>query len=104
MRIILAAAATSIFLASSACRTSLAAAKEPLVALREVTLIDMRSDKPQPHMTVVTRGNRITSIGRNATIPAGAQVVEGDGKFLIPGLWDNYTYTLDAVAKKLPYF
>src|SRR4051812_45719865 len=103
MRIIL-AAATSFFLASSVCRTSLAAVEEPVIALRAVILIDMRSDKPQPHVTVITRGNRITKIGRNAAIPADAQIVEGNGKFLIPGLWDNYTYTLDAVARKLPYF
>lgn len=104
MRIVLAAAAASLFVVSGAGRPSLLAAGEPAIALRDVTLIDMRSDKPQPHVTVITRGSRIISIGEHATIPEGAQIVEGTGKFLIPGLWDNYTFTVDAIAKKLPYF
>jgi imidazolonepropionase-like amidohydrolase len=75
----------------------------PLV-FRNVTLIDMRSEKPQSSMTVVIKDNRIAKIGRNIKIPKDAEVVDASGKFMIPGLWDNYTYTLEAVKNNYPYF
>jgi imidazolonepropionase-like amidohydrolase len=39
-------------------------------------------------------GNRITYAGpaTSATIPAGATVIDGRGKFLIPGLWDMHVH------------
>ena len=74
------------------------------VVFRNVTLIDMRSEQPQPNMTIVVSGNRIAKTGKNIKIPKDAQIVDGSGKFMIPGLWDNYTFTLEAVKNKLPYF
>jgi imidazolonepropionase-like amidohydrolase len=68
-----------------------------------VTLIDMRSEKPRSGMTVVVDGDRIAKIGRNIKIPKAAEVVDATGKFLIPGLWDSYTYTLDAVQEGNPF-
>ncbi len=78
--------------------------KPTAVVIRNVTVIDMKADQPQPGLTVVTRGNRIATIGKDVKTPEHARVIDGTGKFLIPGLWDNYTFTLDAVARKLPYF
>ncbi len=74
------------------------------VVFRNVTLIDMRSEQPQPDMTIVIKGNRIVSIGNKAKIPKNAEVIDASGKFLIPGLWDNYTYTLEAVKNNFPFF
>ncbi|MEJ7623874.1 MAG: amidohydrolase family protein [Pyrinomonadaceae bacterium] len=75
----------------------------PLV-FRNVTLIDMRSEQPKPNMTVVVSGNRIARIGKNLKIPKDAQIIDASGKFLIPGLWDNYTFTLDAMKSNFPFF
>jgi len=80
-----------------------AAQNRPLV-FRNVTLIDMRSEQPKPNMTVLISGNRIAKIGKNIKIPKNAEVIDASGKFLIPGLWDNYTYTLEAVKNNFPYF
>ena len=74
------------------------------VVFRNVTLIDMTSEQPKPNMTVIVSGTRITQIGKNLKIPKNAEVVDGNGKFLIPGLWDNYTFSLEAVKNKLPFF
>ena len=63
----------------------------PLV-FRNVTLIDMRSEQPQPNMSVVVSGNRITKIGKNIKIPKNSEVVDASGKFLIPGLWDRHVH------------
>ncbi|MDQ3063957.1 MAG: hypothetical protein M3R14_14020, partial [Acidobacteriota bacterium] len=75
----------------------------PLV-FRNVALIDMRSEQPQLSMTVLISGNRISKIGKNVKIPKNAEVIDASGKFLIPGLWDNYTFTLDAVKSGFPFF
>jgi imidazolonepropionase-like amidohydrolase len=49
-------------------------------------------------MTVVIRNDRIEAIGTTGrvAIPAGSQVVDGSGKFMIPGLWDMHVHLTDA--------
>lgn len=79
-------------------------AKKRLLIFRNVTLVDMRSPALQANITVIISGNRITKIGRNIRIPKDAEVIDASGKFMIPGLWDNYTYTLEAVKNNYPYF
>ena len=53
-------------------------------------MIDVASGATHPDNTVLVAGNRITFVGpaANARVPAGARVIDGRGKFLIPGLWD----------------
>jgi len=78
------------------------------VVFRNVTLIDMRSEQPKPNITVLISGNRILEIGKNIKIPKDAEVVNAAGKFMIPGLWDNYTFALDyellAAKNDYPFF
>lgn len=75
----------------------------PLV-IRNVTLIDMTDAKPKQNMTVIVSGNRIAKIGKNIKIPKAAEIVDAAGKFLMPGLWDNYTFTLEAEKNNYPFF
>jgi len=67
--------------------------KETLV-LTHVTVIDTTGGPAQPDMTVVIRGDRIVSMGKSGKVPVppDSQVVDGAGKFLIPGLWDMNVY------------
>src|SRR5512132_837356 len=54
------------------------------------TLIDGNGGAPIRDVQIVIRGNRIAAIGRRgAATPAGARVIAGEGKFIIPGLWDS---------------
>ncbi len=73
------------------------AAQTPSLVFNHVTVIDATGSLPQPDMTVVITGNRITALDKtgDATIPTNAQVVEAAGKFLIPGLWDMHTHVQD---------
>jgi len=66
----------------------------PLVAITRVTVIGGAGAAPQPDQTVLIRGNRIGAVGKRAKIkiPAGARVIDGRGKFLIPGLWDSHVH------------
>jgi imidazolonepropionase-like amidohydrolase len=59
-----------------------------------VTVIDGTGAAPQPDQTVLIGGGRILRIaasGRTA-VPAGARVIDGTGRFLIPGLWDMHVH------------
>jgi imidazolonepropionase-like amidohydrolase len=49
------------------------------------------------HQTVVVTSGKITALGPVAatTIPAGAQVIHGAGKTLVPGLWDCHMHVGD---------
>jgi imidazolonepropionase-like amidohydrolase len=66
---------------------------KPLV-ITHVTVIDVTGKPAQPDQTVVIRGPRIVDIGQSKvlTVPKDAQVVDGTGKFLIPGLWDMHVH------------
>jgi hypothetical protein len=55
------------------------------------TLIDGNGGAPVTDAVVTIQGDRITNVSRRgqATIPANAQVIRADGKFILPGLWDS---------------
>jgi imidazolonepropionase-like amidohydrolase len=68
--------------------------RAPAVVLNHITVIDVFSASARRDMAVVIRGNRIADIGpANATrAPAGAEVIDLTGKFLIPGLFDMHNH------------
>ena len=81
--------------------SALAAQDEPrtdqsaaTLVITHVTVIDATGAPAQPDATVVVRGDRITEIGKTgkAPMPKAARVVDGRGKFLIPGLWDMHVH------------
>ena len=61
-------------------------------AIRDVTIVDVVSASLHPHMTVLIEKDRIAALGARVAIPAGARIVAGAGKFLIPGLWDTHVH------------
>ena len=64
----------------------------PLV-IENVRVIGMVTEAIQPQRTVVIQNGRITAIGDEATPhPAGAVVVEGRGRYLVPGLIDMHVH------------
>lgn len=67
--------------------------KGPLV-FRDVDLFDADAAAMRPHSTVVVTSDRITAAGAagTVTIPEGAEIVEGKGRALLPGLWDMHVH------------
>jgi len=65
------------------------------LVIAHVTVIDVVTGQTLPDMNVVVEGQRIAQVGpaRQVKIPKGAQVVDGAGKFLVPGLWDMHVHT-----------
>lgn len=63
------------------------------VLISNVTLIDGTGGDPLPGASVLVSGERIALISPTAiTPPAGARVIDGTGKFLIPGLIDSHIH------------
>lgn len=65
----------------------------PAVAFRNVTVIDATGAPARPGVTVIVKGDRIAAIeAASARPPRNARVIDGTGKFVIPGLWDMHTH------------
>ena len=65
-----------------------------VLAIRNVTVIPATGAQPRANETVVVRGEHIVAIGPAATtaIPAGARVINGAGKFLLPGFIEMHAH------------
>ncbi|MCZ6750637.1 MAG: amidohydrolase family protein [Acidobacteria bacterium] len=55
------------------------------------TLIDGNGGAPVRDVLIIVQGNKITNVSRKGQVsyPANAQVIQADGKFIVPGLWDS---------------
>lgn len=98
--------ATLALLLSVVLPASLATAQTKPLVFTHATVIDMTGAPPRPDVTVIVVGSRITALGKSGSVrvPAGAQVVNAKGKFIIPGLWDMHVHLAKAGANTLPLF
>ncbi|HET9704782.1 MAG TPA: amidohydrolase family protein [Vicinamibacterales bacterium] len=62
------------------------------LAITRVSVVDVINGRIVPNSIVTIRGETIASVAQNGALPADAQVVDGQGKFLIPGLWDMHAH------------
>ncbi len=69
--------------------------RKPLV-LRDVRLFD--GERVVPRASVVVEGGVIRQVGRDVRPPTGAEVIDGAGKTLLPGLIDAHTHSFSDAA------
>ncbi|HEX4965180.1 MAG TPA: amidohydrolase family protein [Thermoanaerobaculia bacterium] len=64
------------------------------IAIRGARLFDPVSGRSAAGTTVVISGQRILAVGPDGKvpIPTGAEIVEAQGKALLPGLWDMHQH------------
>ena len=60
-------------------------------AIEDVTVIDAVNGV-RPNQTVVIDGDRIVAVTDAEAAPEVAEVIDGSGKYLIPGLWDMHVH------------
>ncbi len=62
-----------------------------------VSVINVRDGATLGDQRVVISGNRITSVGSasQVSVPRNARVIDAQGQYLIPGLWDMHTHVID---------
>jgi hypothetical protein len=61
-------------------------------------VIDVAGGRSQEDMTLVVSDSLITSLepAMHTAVPRGARVIDGRGKYIIPGLWDMHVHVDDA--------
>jgi hypothetical protein len=80
----------------------LSPAATPLL-IADVTVLDVRAGKALPGRHVLVEAGRIkdVSAARPRSLPAGCRVIDGRGKFLLPGLWDMHGHCGDSPFRPL---
>jgi len=77
----------------------------PLLVVRDVTVISPRQNRVELHRDVVIKADRVAAVvPASSRIPEDARVVRGEGRFLIPGLWDAHVHLSKAGVLSLPLF
>jgi imidazolonepropionase-like amidohydrolase len=73
------------------------AAQSRVLVLEGGTLIDGTGTAPVADAVVVVTGNRITAVGRRGqvAVPPNANVIQLDGRTILPGLIDGHTHLID---------
>jgi len=73
------------------------------IVIRDVTVIPMTGEISSPNQSVIIRDGRIIETGalQQIRIPPGARVVDGTGKFLIPGLFEMHAHASKTRASAL---
>ncbi|HEY7768385.1 amidohydrolase family protein [Longimicrobium sp.] len=73
---------------------SLPAGAGDVIAITYVNVIPMTSDTVLHDRTVIVHGERIHAVGRagRTAVPAGARVIDGRGRYLMPGLVDAHIH------------
>jgi len=62
------------------------------VLITNTTVVDVENKKLLPNQYVMVQNGKITYIGGKMTARKGTQVIDGSGKFLIPGLVDTHMH------------
>jgi manganese oxidase len=70
------------------------------VAIRGATVVDVAGGMLVPDQTVLIAGNRIVAVGPTdeVGIAPGADVIDAEGGYLIPGLWDMHVHSVRSPA------
>jgi hypothetical protein len=74
-----------------------AAAGTDVVVVLGATVVDGTDAPARPNSAVVLVGDRIAWVGPAAEVPhrAGARIVDGRGRYVVPGLWDMHAHGID---------
>ena len=71
-----------------------------LLLLKNVNVVDIDSGAIVAGRSVVVSEGYIKEIGAQETVraPAGARVIDGSGRYLMPALWDMHTHPMEPEA------
>ncbi len=70
--------------------------------IRDVAIIDVAAGRLTPRRSILIRGSQIAALGVALRAPASVRVIDGRGKFVIPGLWDMHVHLL--AREQLPAY
>src|ERR1051326_9429503 len=92
-----------VFLAASILAAATASAQQPATAkagptlIKNATVLTVTKGKLESTDLLLQNG-KIAQIGKNLTAPAGAQVIDATGKYVMPGIIDPHSHSMaDAI-------
>jgi len=65
---------------------------QPITAIRAGTLIDGTGSAPVKNAVILVQGDRITAVGTNVQVPAGATVIDLSAETVLPGFIDAHVH------------
>jgi imidazolonepropionase-like amidohydrolase len=69
-----------------------AIAQERVTLIRNATVLTITNGVIE-NGSVLIRGSKIAAVGRDLAAPAGARVIDGTGKYVLPGIIDTHSHT-----------
>jgi imidazolonepropionase-like amidohydrolase len=82
--------AIAILAVSLRAQTAISNQQSAVVVIRNATIVPVTGARI-PNGTIVLRGGRIEAVGASVTAPSDAQVIDGTGLFVYPGMIDGGT-------------
>src|SRR5687767_5018972 len=67
------------------------------LAIRNATILTVTKGRIENGTVLIQKG-KITAIGKDVNIPAGVRVVDGTGKYIMPGIIDAHSHTAGDVG------
>ena len=67
-------------------------AQERVTLIRNATVLTITNGVIE-NGSVLIRGSKIAAVGRDLATPAGARVIDGTGKYVMPGIIDTHSHT-----------
>lgn len=76
------------------------------LVIKNLTVIDGTGAPPKADMAIVIKAGRITEVlsMKSLKTPKSAKVINANGKYAIPGLWDMHVHLKNSTALALPVF
>ncbi len=85
---------------AGACLALLApAAANADVLLTDVTIVDVATGTLNPGQSVLIEGAQITAVGQSLSATGNVPRIDGDGGYLIPGLWDSHVHIFSSATE-----
>jgi imidazolonepropionase-like amidohydrolase len=72
------------------------------IVIRNASVVDVHGNKLVANRDVIVLGDRIAGVhvGGTARSPKNTRVIDGSGKFLVPGLWDFHVHVFSAAGEE----
>jgi hypothetical protein len=77
-------------------------AQKSTLLIRQVNIIDIQTGKVLTSQNVLISGNRIERITSEPIASKDATIINGSGKFLIPGMWDMHVHVFNNISDRAP--
>ena len=76
------------------------------LVIKDVSVIDVVTGSALSNQTLIIQDDLITAMGSSleTKMPDNFKIIDGKGKFVIPGLWDMHVHLEIAGEKSLPFF